>query len=59
MFPTLAFEARYKSPIKLIQRILDILILCSVFTMAYLLRFDFSMSSDEIQKAFFQFYRYP
>jgi len=54
MFPTLTFEARNRLPIKIIQRLLDIFILCAAFTLAYLLRFDFSLASDEIQKLFFQ-----
>lgn len=54
MFPALTFEARNKFPIKIIQRFLDIFILCAAFTLAYLLRFDFSLASDEIQKLFFQ-----
>jgi len=54
MFPTLTFEARNKFPIKIIQKLLDLFILCAAFTLAYLLRFDFSLASDEIQKLFFQ-----
>jgi FlaA1/EpsC-like NDP-sugar epimerase len=54
MFPTLTFETKNKYPIKIIQRILDILILCAAFALAYLLRFDFALTSDEMQKAFFQ-----
>ncbi len=54
MFPALTIEARSKYPIKLIQKLLDILILSLAFSGAYLLRFDFSMTSDEAQKAFIQ-----
>ncbi|MEP6902204.1 MAG: nucleoside-diphosphate sugar epimerase/dehydratase [Actinomycetota bacterium] len=54
MFPTLAFEAKNKSSIKIIQRILDFAMLMAAFTLAYLLRFDFSLTADEAQKAFLQ-----
>ncbi len=55
MFPTLAFEEKNKSSIKIIQRLLDLAMLGAAFVLAYLLRFDFSMTADEAQKAFLQF----
>jgi FlaA1/EpsC-like NDP-sugar epimerase len=54
MFPTLAFESRNKFSIKIIQRVLDFTMLSGAFTLAYLLRFDFSMTADEAQKALLQ-----
>jgi FlaA1/EpsC-like NDP-sugar epimerase len=54
MFPALAFEVRNKYSVKIIQRVIDIMMLCVAFTLAYLLRFDFSLTSDEVQKAIVQ-----
>lgn len=56
MISTIAFEARNKFSIKIIQTILDIVVLCAAFVLANLLRFDFSLTAMEAQKAVFQLF---
>jgi FlaA1/EpsC-like NDP-sugar epimerase len=54
MFSTIAFEARNKLSIKIIQIILDFAGLGAAFGLAYMLRFDFSLTAEESQRAVFQ-----